>query len=264
MTVCPNCGCDRLEKFCPECGQENVPSTVPVRELLYDLLGDLFKVDTRLWGTLWPLLSRPGFLTQEYLVGRRARYLTPLKLYLSVGFVYFLLFSWTIGPVIHDLNMATQNRTSLARPPRASSTVKGKRRTRIVQRLNSAMNWQTANQGTINLYLIPIFALSMAIVFRRRRRLFMEHVVFLLHSQSAVYLLSLPLLPLLRNPTLLLTLSLLPSIVYYPLAIRRVYAPLSWPKTVLAALAHSVLSLIFIYAVMLPLLIGYFLWPWGG
>jgi hypothetical protein len=134
---------------------------------------------------------------------------------------------------------------------------------RMQKRFSTAMNWQTANQGTVNLFLIPLFALSMAVVFRRRRRLFMEHVVFLLHSQSAVHLLSLPLLPFLRTPTLMMSLTLLPSIVYYPLAIRQVYGPLSWPKTLLASLANAVLSLIFIYAVMLPLMAAYFLWPWS-
>jgi hypothetical protein len=262
MSVCPNCSCDRLEKFCPECGQENVPSTVPVRELFYDLLGDLLKVDARLWATLWPLISRPGFLTQEFLQGRRARYLTPLKLYLSVAFIYFLLFSWAVGPVMRNMNTLSQRSPPLigsARTPR--TTPAG---LRVQKRLGTAMSWQNTNQGTTNLFLIPIFALALAIVFRRRRRLFLEHVVFLLHAQSAVYLLSLPLLPFLRTPTLLMTLSLLPSMVYYPLAIRRVYGPLSWPKTLLAALAHAILCLIFMYVVMLPVLAVYLLGPWGG
>ena len=260
MTVCPNCGCDRLEKFCPECGQENIPSAVPVRELLYDLLGDLFKVDARLWGTLWPLISRPGFLTQEFLSGRRVRYLTPLKLYLSVGFVYFLLFSSINAPLLKEatkLSLRNQPQFASVQP----QTLKSKKLIQLQKRLDTAMTWQTANQGTVNLYLIPLFGLSMAIVFRRSRRLFMEHVVFLLHSQSAVYLLSLPLLPFLRNISLLMTLSLLPSIVYYPLAIRRVYGPLSWPQTLLKALMHAALSLIFMYAVMLPALVAYLLWP---
>ena len=46
--------------------------------------------DSRLWRTLAALLLRPGYLTREFLAGRRARYLPPVRLYLVISLVFFL------------------------------------------------------------------------------------------------------------------------------------------------------------------------------
>jgi hypothetical protein len=51
---------------------------------------DLTHADSRLWRTLSALVFKPGFLTREFLAGRRARYLPPLRLYLVLSVVFFL------------------------------------------------------------------------------------------------------------------------------------------------------------------------------
>jgi hypothetical protein len=54
---------------------------------------DLTHADSRLWHTLAALLFRPGRLTREFLDGRRARYLPPVRLYLVLSVVFFLVAS---------------------------------------------------------------------------------------------------------------------------------------------------------------------------
>ncbi len=61
--------------------------------LLGELVEELFDWDSRFWRTLLPLLFRPGFLTAEYIRGRRARYVPPLRLYLIISFFMFLVMS---------------------------------------------------------------------------------------------------------------------------------------------------------------------------
>jgi hypothetical protein len=56
---------------------------------------DLTHADSRLWSTLQALLLRPGFLTREFLDGRRVRYLPPLRLYLVLSVLFFLTMSLT-------------------------------------------------------------------------------------------------------------------------------------------------------------------------
>ena len=56
-------------------------------------MGDFCAWDSRIWRTLLPLIFRPGFLTAEYMAGRRARYVPPLRLYLILSFALFLLLS---------------------------------------------------------------------------------------------------------------------------------------------------------------------------
>ncbi|HEX4618103.1 MAG TPA: DUF3667 domain-containing protein [Steroidobacteraceae bacterium] len=56
---------------------------------------DLTHADSRLWATLRALLFKPGFLTREFLDGRRARYLPPVRLYLVLSVIFFLALAAT-------------------------------------------------------------------------------------------------------------------------------------------------------------------------
>ena len=91
---CLNCGAATPGNFCAECGQENKDHTVALKPLLADLLAEQVSWDSRLLRTLTALVIRPGFLTNEYNAGRRAAYLSPLKLYLTVSVLFFLLLAW--------------------------------------------------------------------------------------------------------------------------------------------------------------------------
>ena len=51
----------------------------------------MLNIDSRIFRTLWPLLVKPGFLTNEYLAGRRVRYVTPFRLYFFLSIVAFLV-----------------------------------------------------------------------------------------------------------------------------------------------------------------------------
>jgi hypothetical protein len=90
---CANCAWPDIERFCPHCGQENVPSALPIREIVLGFLEEFLKFDTKLWITLKALVTKPGFLTSEYLVGRRVRYVAPIRLYIALGFLAFFVFA---------------------------------------------------------------------------------------------------------------------------------------------------------------------------
>src|SRR5690349_15288150 len=92
---CLNCGEPVPLNFCPRCGQENVQMVVPVKHLFGDIIDELFKLDSRLFRSLKYLITRPGFLTNEYIAGRRARYVAPFRFYFIVSAVWFLLSSLT-------------------------------------------------------------------------------------------------------------------------------------------------------------------------
>lgn len=63
---------------------------VPARELALDAVEDGLSLDSRVGRTVAPFLFRPGFLTLEWTAGRRARFSSPLRLYLLTSFVFFL------------------------------------------------------------------------------------------------------------------------------------------------------------------------------
>ncbi len=72
-----------------------------------ELFRDFLAWDSGVWRTITPLLFRPGFLTAEFLSGRKARYLPPLRLYLVISFFMFLFISMgsTEGVVTFDQNL---------------------------------------------------------------------------------------------------------------------------------------------------------------
>jgi len=89
-TACLNCGSTQVDAFCARCGQRNVDMRIPVRDLALDAVEDGLSLDSRVARTVAPFLFRPGFLTVEWTSGRRARFSSPLRLYLLASFVFFL------------------------------------------------------------------------------------------------------------------------------------------------------------------------------
>ena len=90
---CLNCYSPLQEQdnYCPVCGQENNDRRVSFGELVLEVLGNLFSFDSQFVRSVVPFLFRPGYLTQEFLAGRRKRYIHPLRLYFAISFVFFLL-----------------------------------------------------------------------------------------------------------------------------------------------------------------------------
>jgi hypothetical protein len=86
---CLNCSVDLAGAFCAACGQRSAPANPTVAELAGDAWHELSGYDGRIAATFRNLLS-PGRLTIDYLQGRRARYLSPIRLYLIVSVMYFV------------------------------------------------------------------------------------------------------------------------------------------------------------------------------
>lgn len=91
MGGCANCGARLRGLYCAACGQRVEPRIQPLSYFLREAFDTVTNVDSRMWRTLVPLLLRPGWLTQEFLGGRRASYVPPVKLYFVNAVIFFLL-----------------------------------------------------------------------------------------------------------------------------------------------------------------------------
>lgn len=89
--VCLNCHTRLLGQYCGHCGQRSRNRLISIWQLLQEAFGDLLELDSRLWRTLVPLLTRPGRLTKDYLEGRRARYMPPFRTYLVLSIIFFVV-----------------------------------------------------------------------------------------------------------------------------------------------------------------------------
>jgi hypothetical protein len=94
---CADCGTKTVGRFCHNCGN---PSHVH-RTLLHlgeELLHGVMHFDSRAWRTLPLLVFRPGKLTRAWVMGKRARYVSPLALFLFTIFVMFMALSYAPAP----------------------------------------------------------------------------------------------------------------------------------------------------------------------
>ncbi|MBI1200800.1 MAG: DUF3667 domain-containing protein [Phenylobacterium sp.] len=130
--ACADCGTETVGRFCHNCGN---PSHVH-RTLLHlgeELLHGVMHFDSRTWRTLPMLFFRPGKLTREWCLGKRARYVSPLAIFLFTVFVMFMLISYMPKPAesplerqvisARDLSMAN---TELANAKAALSKAQAK------------------------------------------------------------------------------------------------------------------------------------------
>jgi hypothetical protein len=89
--TCLNCNAITSGNYCHNCGQETHLHHASLREFLHEFIGHYVALEGRLWGTLGRLLFRPGALTNEYIRGRRVRFVQPLRLYLTLSLIFFAL-----------------------------------------------------------------------------------------------------------------------------------------------------------------------------
>lgn len=95
---CRNCGSPAPGAYCAACGQETRARLPTLREFGREAAGRYVALDGTLWRTLGALVFRPGFLTREYLDGRRRRYVRPFRLYLAASLLCFLVAGLKLDP----------------------------------------------------------------------------------------------------------------------------------------------------------------------
>jgi hypothetical protein len=93
---CKNCDSELLGEFCHICGQQDRQYIRSIFAVVGDLMGEISHWDSRFYRTLVSLFMRPAFLTQEFVKGRHASYVPPLRLYFFISLVSFLVLTTLI------------------------------------------------------------------------------------------------------------------------------------------------------------------------
>jgi hypothetical protein len=98
---CLNCGAALAGPYCHACGQHaHVHRTLGA--FFHDFLHGVLHFEGKIWRTLPMLAWKPGELTRRYIDGQRARFVSPIALFL---FSVFLMFG-VIGLTSHGINTA--------------------------------------------------------------------------------------------------------------------------------------------------------------
>jgi len=90
---CLNCATPLSGPYCHNCGQPDRHFIRFFPKVLFDMVNEAFDLDSRALRTLLPLFFLPGRLSMEYIAGRRARYVNPLRLYIVLSVLFFISIS---------------------------------------------------------------------------------------------------------------------------------------------------------------------------
>ena len=91
--TCLNCRYVVENRFCPNCGQENIDTRKTFYHLFIHFFEDLTHYENAFWKTIKNLLLKPSTLTKEYLSGKRLSYLAPVRLYIFISLITFFIIS---------------------------------------------------------------------------------------------------------------------------------------------------------------------------
>ena len=92
--ACLNCGCELTGEYCHCCGQKaHVHRTL--RGFGHDLLHGALHFEGKIWKTLPLLVWKPGELTRRYIDGERAKFVSPVALFLFIVFLMFAVMGLT-------------------------------------------------------------------------------------------------------------------------------------------------------------------------
>ena len=251
---CHNCDTPLQGHYCAHCGQADYPLDPGLHDLTHELTHEFLHLDGKILTTLKYLLFFPGRLSSDFLAGRRARHIGPVRLYLTMSVLFFLLLAHGTKPTVNNVQPAVPeiaaSKSEKAAPqpgaqvsasvpvPTANAAAQEKKSRwalkikAIVQKASSDpetfQHEILTNSSHAMFVLVPIFALLLQLAYRNRRHHYPAYVYFSLHIHAFVFLLfSLNLLVGLLKvdalDTLMFWLVLLGVPVYLYLAMRRVF-----------------------------------------
>lgn len=90
---CLNCEKDisEVDNFCPHCGQVNDLKKVSLKQYLSAYFDDFLSFDSRFLNTLVGLVFKPGYVSKNYVEGKRMSYMNPFRLYIQITILFFLV-----------------------------------------------------------------------------------------------------------------------------------------------------------------------------
>jgi hypothetical protein len=177
---CPNCGTGPIAAYCAACG-ERQPSHADysARAVAIEVGSEFLSVDGRFWRSIVALLSKPGLLTKEYFSGRRGRYMRPFSLFTLLNVAFFFVQPYT-GLLKYSYTDYSGS-DGFRRMGEARQKELFLNDAHFVQRFDDTLQDQ---KKSLLLLAIPVFALTLTVLYARSGRVYVEHLVFAVHAYA--------------------------------------------------------------------------------
>lgn len=285
--TCLNCGYEFKDEnnYCPSCGQQNHSLHVPFKHLVLEFLEGTIHLDTKIVQTFKYLVFKPGYLTREFNTGKRATYVPPVRIYIFVSFVFFLLIGLLaghnpetkiklvkggaeakeeessklvqIGPS-GEGKMSQQQLDSLMSSKKVKNSAVSSFIVKQVKKSNEIdpkeyQHTLVKNISYLMFFLMPLFAAYIMLFNLRKGYYYYEFLVYSIHLHSFLFLLFSFFLICLRiyESGYLVLAAFIISVVYFILSMKNAF-----PQKISSAVLKSV-SLVVIYGISLSIfLIG--------
>ena len=292
---CKNCQeiLNGEENYCSNCGQKNIRS-LNLKFLISEFLDNYFNFDSKLFQTLKYLVFKPGFLSLEFMGGKRIKFVPPVRLYIVISFVFFLLVSVIKAPTLGNEQVNVVGESSLTIDGVGiDKTVPELKQMKFKGELDLYLDSLTSESNEFQryfmkklayakvngdsfldillkqvslflLFFIPLLALLYAICFSKNEYGYIGHIVFNLHLNSfIIFLLCFDRIVrfFINSDTFNLVWTAIIFVIiqaYLIIATKRFYARVSWVifyKYILLIIGYAALALLFLIMVFIASLV---------
>jgi hypothetical protein len=266
--ACPECETLLVGDHCHGCGEKRPEARdLSLRHFFSEAAQELTSVEhSKLFHTIWALLFRPGFLTNEWMAGRRKRYLKPLNL--CLGILALSLFAFSVYKPVSTFDLESLLKQSgnpeALKPLERLAAAKKMNVSSLLDRISD--KWQHY-MSLMPLLIVGAFALVLQLVFIFSRRFFVAHLVFSMHFLSFTTLTTVLLWPVYffigikQGPVnyAVMVLKWTVDIVYMYFAVRAVYGlrpALTALASVLLVAGYFVTYLFFLIATLVAAVVS--------
>ena len=182
--VCKSCGHKFIGLYCNLCGEKVIePKDRKFGTFVSTVMMATTFVDNRFVKSLWPTITNPGFLSREYVDGRRVNYMRPLQMFFILNLVYFLfpmalqMFNSSLHTQMHVLPHAKLAQQIVAHRLRAEGM--------DLRGFELIYNDKSTNLAKLLIVIFIVLAsLPLSLIFAKRNRFFTDHVALAVELTS--------------------------------------------------------------------------------
>lgn len=188
---CLNCNTLLRGNFCHTCGQKVIEQKErTLRYFTIQFFGAAFFLENSFLKNLWHLVRAPGLMAQDFVEGRRKRWMAPFSLFLLINLIYFI-----VNPLT-DFNLPLHDHLrwhDTTYGPLAARMVEDRieKRGITLQEYEQVFNLKTINLSKSLMVLnVPVMAVLLSLIFFRKKRFFADHFIYALYVFSFLLLIS--------------------------------------------------------------------------